>query len=66
MSDLSLSDRAAKFWTKYVEAIDTSKYKAVIYNAETKELIPFDKSKAFSYDNEDDESNINNHIGITK
>jgi hypothetical protein len=65
MSDLSLSDRAAKFWAKYVEAIDTSKYKAVIYNAETKELTSFDKSKAFSYDNENN-GNEYNHIGIMK
>ncbi len=64
MSDLSLSDRAAKFWSKYVEAINSSKYKAVLYNAKTKEVIPYDGDRAFSYDGESD--NKNNHIGIMK
>jgi hypothetical protein len=66
MSDLSLSDRAAKFWSKYVDAVDSSKYKPVIYDTKTKKLLPFDKNKMFSYDDQDDNGNEYNHIGIMK
>jgi hypothetical protein len=65
MSDISLSDRAAKFWSKYVDAIENSSYKKVLYNSTTEELIPYNRNRAFSY-NDNDISNVPWHIGLIK
>lgn len=72
LSDISLSDRAAKFWDKYLGAIDelnnTPKYTKILYNQKTKEVINYDNTKAF-YDkdnNPNSSDNANWHIGILK
>lgn len=63
MSDRILSVPASKFWLKYIDEIQNTKYNLFLYNTQLEKVLPFDKHKAISYD--DDKSSRFIRIGVS-